>query len=349
MLEKIFDYMIENGFKFSTVALLVIVITILSNLEQTMIFVSKFWGIFSKTWSTAKKKQVSNSVRGTILKSLKEQQLRENDIISSDLKVVWINKEEPDSFVKDNQVIVRIKQSSNPNENLVTAVSEYVNNGLLHNVKRYLNKEVIDASNILMTRKIVQSANKSSLTYLDEHYIIPTMSEDAELKELYDDLVTIDNNGMFIGIMLNEFNKAGMSIYGQIEDPELVAESKEFMRFLHNIAIRLSNEVSDLCFNRDYFKVAIFLTASDKTLKKSGIKPFINAINKMLSDGIETIYIFGLGRKREIAEDISNEVDSDFRIDKIIKHTYKHINNENGIRIPGVFFECQIYKENNPN
>ena len=89
------------------------------------------------------------------------------------MKVVWINEEKPDTFVKNNQVIVRVKQSSNPHENLVTAVSEYVNSGLLHNVKRYLNEDVMDASRVLMTRKVIQNASKNSLDYLDEKYIIP--------------------------------------------------------------------------------------------------------------------------------------------------------------------------------
>lgn len=195
-----------------------------------------------------------------------------------------------------------------------------------------------------MTRKVIQNASKNSLDYLDENYIIPKINSDAEFKDLYNDLVKIDHNGMFVHILLNEFKKAGMSIYGEIPDPELIAESKEFMHHLYRIAARISSEASDLCFNRDYFKVAIFLTASTRTLKKSGIIPFIRAADKQLSNGIQTLYIFGLGSKREIAEQISNELDSDFRIGQIIKHSYKHIN-ENGRRVPGVLYECEIFKD----
>ena len=343
--EKLIELLTENGFKLSTLVLIIVIIIILTNIDKVLIIKSEFYGLFSKTWSFAKTKQVSKSVRGTILKSIKEQKIKDTEIFPSDLKVIWINEENPESFVNNNQVIVRIKQSSNPHENLVTAVSEYVSSGLLYNVKRYLNKEVLEASNVLMTRKIIQSANKSSLTYLDEQYIIPKLNQNADLKELYDDLVRIDNNGMFVGIMLNEFKKAGMSIYGQIEDPELIAESKEFMRFLYNIAIRLSNEETDLCFNRDYFKVAIFLTASNWTLRNYGITPFIKVAYEQLTNGIETIYVFGLGRKRQIAEQISKEIGNDFRVSYIKEHTYRHINSA-GKRTPGIFYECAVYKEN---
>ena len=81
-----------------------------------------------------------------------------------------------------------------------------------------------------------------------------------------------------------------------------------------------------------------------RTLKKSGIIPFIKAADKQLTNGIQTLYIFGLGSKREIAEQISNELDSDFRIGQIKRHAYKHIN-ENGRRVPGVLYECEIFKD----
>lgn len=344
--EKIIELLENNGYKLSTIILVAAIAIILCNVENVLLLKSWFYGLFSNTFSFAKKRQMSNKVRGTILKSIKEQALANGEIIPSDLKVVWVDKEEADSFVNNNQVIVRIKQSSNPHENLVTAVSEYVNNGLLHNVKRYLDKEVMDGSRILMTRKVIQTASKSSLNYLDEKYIFPQMEKDGDLKETYDDLVKIDNNGMFIGILLNEFSKAGMTIYGEIEDPELIAESREFMRYLYNIASRISCDATDLAFNRDYFKVAIFLSASNRTLKYSGIKSFVKAISAKLSEGIETVYVFGLGSKRETAKQISEELDSDFRIGKIVEHRYKHIN-ENGRRVPGVFYECEIYRDEN--
>lgn len=344
MIEKLLELLENSGYQISTIVLIIVILIILGNTENIMIWKSEIYGLFSKASVYAKKKQISNKVRGTVLKSIRDQNFDTDNIIPNDLKVVWVDKESSETFVESNQVIVRIKQSSNPHENLVTAVSEYVNYGLLHNVKRYLNKDVIDASRILMTRKIIQSADKTSLTYLDEKYIKPELECNEELKELYYDLSKIDHNGMFIGILLNEFNKSGMSIYGEIEDPELVAESKEFMRFLYNIAIGISDDSERLCFNRDYFKVSIFLTASNKTLRYYGIKPFIKAASQRLEDGIETVYIFGLGSKRDIAEQISKEISNDFRISNIKKHSYKHIG-DSGNRIPGVFFECEIYKE----
>lgn len=313
-------------------------------IDKLLLFKGWICGLYSKFSLRAKKGQMANQVRGVIKKSVRKHRMNNENVLPDDLKIEWVDVEKQETFVNNNKVIIRIKQSSNPHENLVTAVSGYVNNGLLYNVRKYLHKEVIEATNVYMIRKIIQEASSDTLTYLDENYLIPKLKENQSLKEDYEKLVKIDHNGMFIGIMLNEFYKAGMSLFGELEDPELFAESGEFMRFLYDIAIGVSDDYSRLTFNRDYFKVAIFLAASNKTLKRKGIRPFIKAIAKKLDEGIETIYVFGLGSKREIAETISNEVSSDIRINSINKHAYRHIK-DNGRRIPGVFYECGVYKE----
>lgn len=344
VIEQLCVFLSEHGL--GTIVLLIILMTgfAIANAENLILIRSDLLKPFSYFIPWAKKKQVSSKIRGTILKAALKQVKNNGDIIPTDLKVVWVNKEESSSFVNNNQVIVRIKQSSNPDENLATAVSEYVNNGLLYNVRRYLHPDVMKASKTYMARKIIQSAGKTSLAYFDENYIIPKLKENEVLRDLYERLVQIDHNGMFVGILLNEFNKAGMSIYGEVEDPELVAESKEFMNYLYDIAIGISDDYERLCFNRDYFKVAIFLTASNKTLKYVGIKPFIRAISKKLDEGIETIYVFGLGAKREVAQVISQEANEDIRVNSVVKHSYRHIG-EDGRRVSGVFYECCIYKE----
>lgn len=90
-------------------------------------------------------------------------------------------------------------------------------------------------------------------------------------------------------------------------------------------------------------RVVIILSASNSTLRKSGIRPFLNVIRKSLDDGVETIYISALGSKRDIARQITSSI-TDLRVQYIVKKEYNHISDD-GRRVRGVFFECSIYKE----
>ena len=342
IVKKFFNVL--SGFKWGTIIILLFcgLFFLFHYLDKIYILKASICGIFAKGKSWAKKSQISAKVRGTILGAVRKEVYRA-DIIPTDLQVKWVDAENPESFVSGDQVIIRVKQSSNPHENLVVAVSEYVNEGLLHNVRRYLDGDVMEASKMVFIRKVIQSSDATSLTYLDENYLKPKLDSDENICELFNTLTKIDNSGMFVNILLNEFQKAGMNIYNQIEDPQLVAESREFMRHLYAIAMKVSNDPEKLCFNREYFKVAIIMSASDRVLKTKGIEPYLKAIREKLDEGIETIYVAALGRKRDIAEAVANEI-NDYRINDIIEHSYKYVS-ENGRRIMGVFYECSIYKE----
>ena len=315
---------------------------ILFNVENLFLLKGAICQFFSSFSTKAHKGAISNKVRGTILKSSKTILKDNGNIIPLDLKIEWVTSEEKDTFIKNGRVIVRMKQSANPHENLVVATSEYINSGLLPNEREYLDRGIMDASSVLLLRKIIASSGSHSLSYLDNNYITPKFEADNELKETYNDLVRVDKNGMFIGVLLNEYQKAATKIYGEIPDEELIAESREFMRFLHKIAFNAITDVNQLDFNRDHFKVSVFLASRDITLNKHGISGIARKALEQIEQGIETIYIFGLGRKIDVARDIAHELSKDMRINYVQEHFYKHQSIDNK-RLRGVFYECSVY------
>lgn len=344
----VFEFILEITKEYKVAAWVVIIgvlfVFFLKYIDAFYKIKGSICGIFAKICSKAKKGQMSNNVRATILRSVRKDVFNPT-YMPNDLKVIWVDSNKINSFISNNQAIIRIKQSSNPHENLVTAVTSYVDSGLLHNVRRYLNGEIVDASKMVMSRKIVKNADSTSLTFLDEKYINPKLESSNEIKNLYNALVTIDNTGMFTHILLEEYQKAGMLIVNESEDPLLEIESREFLRFLYDIALHVSDDPERLCFNREYFKVAIIMAGKDVVLKKNGITPYLRAIRKKLDEGIETIYIYALGRKQDIATQITSEI-TDYRITNITKQHYKHTSVD-GRRLQGIVFKCNVYRDYN--
>ena len=75
MEEKLIELWTNNGYKISTIALLIILFLLFSNTDKILLIKSEFFNMFSKSSTFAKTHQISNKVRGTILKSAKEQSL----------------------------------------------------------------------------------------------------------------------------------------------------------------------------------------------------------------------------------------------------------------------------------
>lgn len=327
---------------------LIVFIFVLCNIEKFFLMSSKIQSLFTGISSKARKGTISTAIRGKVIKVAKNHKNLDDDLMIRDLKIEWVKDENPVSFMKNNQVIIRLNHDTNPHKNYVTAVSTFVNQGLLVKARRYVDSNIMRATSFSVTRSFILNGDNEALDYYDESILKPVLQEDDELSNLLDELKTIDGNGMFFEILLNEYAKAARKLYPDIKgDPCFTAESKEFLYYLHRIATGVASIPDDLCFNREYFKVHIFLAANTRTYIRSGAKVYLKHIFKSIDEGTETLYIYGLGKKMEIAKELAEEAGhEDFRIEKIIPHYYKHRSLKDSKRINGVCIEVQIYKDN---
>ena len=328
-----------------TVAVIIVFALCLVYVDKLFLLAAKIQELFSRCSKKARKGAIANSIRGKILHSSRNMRSLGNDVLTSDLKIEWVKEENVDTFISKNQVIIRMSQNTNPHKNYVTAVKTFVGTGLLPRSQKYIDQSIMDASKAAIGRMLIINGDPDALDYYDETVLEPMFASDIKVSERYEELKAIDRNGMFINILLNEYVKATKKIYPEPVDPLLIEESKELLNYLYRIASDAVSDVSDLQFNREYFKIHIFLTAKTRTYKQSGIRPYLKHINTSISEGTETIYIFGLGKKMEIAKEVARELSqTDFRVDSIYTHNYRH-KSLDGRSVRGVCYEVIIYNE----
>ena len=320
------------------------------NIDKLLLLLSSIQNLFRNVSSSARKGAISNSIRSKILTSSKAVRSLGQDVMISDLKIQWVKEETPEAFIKNNQVIVRMSQSSNPYKNYVTAVNSYVGQALLPRSTNYIDKKIMDISKLSVSRLLILNGDSYALDYFDNNYLLPIVEQDEEAKVILDKLRTIDKNGMFTNILLNEYEKATRKLYPDTPDPLLIAESKELLTYLYRIALGGINDFSEFQFNREYFKIHVFLTANTRTYARSGFKPYLKHMRDSLSAGTETLYIFGLGRKVGIAKEIADALhDTDFRVMQAIPHFYRHRSIVDGHSVSGVCYEVRIYEQDSAN
>lgn len=343
-IEKITSLAKSMGTHF--VVAIIVVIFCVRNIDKLLLLVSSIQKVFSFCSRRARKGAIANSIRGRIIKSSKPFRSFGNHIMISDLKIDWVKEEDQDTFIKNNQVIVRMKQNANPHQNFATAVTAFVGHGLLPHSKPYVDPGIYSLSQLSVSRLLILNGDAAALEYFDNNILNPVLSADEDAQDTFNRLRTIDKNGMFINILLNEYAKATQKIYPETPDPLLVTESRELLTYLYRIALGNSADLSELQFNREYFKLHIILAARTETYKRKGIKPYLKHINNSLMEGIETIYIFGLGWKTLIAKEIADYLkETDFRISQVIPHDYRHKSIRDGRTVQGVCYEISVYKE----
>ncbi len=308
------------------IAIVILVFVIINNAENIMILKGALCQFFAWISPQIDKKALSSKVRGSILKSKSQMDGLEKEILPPDIKVEWVTEQNVSSFLSEDCVIVRIKKKENPQENFILATAAFVNAGLLYNHKRYLDKNVINASKLTMIRKIVQNTGKTALTFFEEEYLPQCITQDEDINEMFARLKALDRNGMFVNILLKELLKASDCLFGEEPDPCLIAESRELVSFLYDIATREQNDDTNLQLKNNYFKIAVILAGKNKVLNKTGTKPYLKQIRKAANEGYETIYLLGIGRKVIATEDIAKQINNDDSVMLYAKqYSYKHV------------------------
>ena len=315
-------------------------------LDELILLKSLIAGLFTKISSRARKSHISNQIRGNARKAVKTLNLEKRGLLPTDIKIEWVKDEDKDSFIKNNQVIIRMRQSTNPYENFVNAVMSFVSAGLMEKERIYFSKKIMQAADISIVKKLIVEASQDSLAFFNNKVIGPLLDNDDELRTYINDIAAIDDNAMFINIMLNEFSKVGKKIFPAFYDPGLAAEANEFLGFLFRAATTIYRSPEELTFNREYFRVAIMMPGKDETLAKQGIRPYIKGTKKSISAGVETFYVFGLGKKITVAKGVAKAIaEEDIRVIDCRTHHYKHKSTTApGIRIDGVCIEITVRK-----
>ena len=341
----VWDFLIAMRIPIWLIIIAVILVFCISHADKLLAISGAVSGLFRNISKTANKKYISASIRSSVIAASKRIGPNESQILPNDLKIKWADNDDVSSFFDDDCVIVRLRQTADPNENYVNIIFQFVSSGLLKNQKHYFNERIMDASTLLITQKIVSLSKPSANAFFFNNIYKSAIEADHEVDENFKQLQRIDFNGMLFNIYFNELLKASATIEGQIPDPALKAESGELLRFLYRIANRGPEDESvDLKFKGVYFNLGIILAANDDTLNKSGWSTHLRYAKQLLDDGYTTLYIFGIGQKAKIATNIAYAVKQrDERIVKSITHQYRHVNASNGKRYTAACVELDTY------
>jgi hypothetical protein len=249
------------------------------------------------------------------------------DVIPFEPHINWVKDLSKDAFIKKNKVVLRLNYHDDNSRTLVAATLGFVRQGLLTSAKQYLPEEILESSNLLVTKRLVEKLDSNALNYLHTEILIPLFKEKPEVKEKFDDLVALDNNSMFTQILLPELIEMGNLLFPRIEKTGLLYEEVTgLINFLHRIATREKDEEVPLEYRTRLFSLLVVIVAKDEKIAIQGTQPYIKAVNIGLRQGIKNIYLLSRGHKRKDAERIASHFKGQDSVASVSlrKGTYLH-------------------------
>jgi transcription antitermination factor NusA-like protein len=229
------------------------------------------------------------------------------------LKVEWVKEQDEESFVRDGEVIVRLRHHTNPERNLVAATLPYLKKALLPNARRYVGHLLVQAVDFAVAKRIFAATKETdALGYFHDNVVAPAVEAEQQLQRESELIDVIDGVGFFTRIFLPEVKYFGERVFPAHPSQRLSEEVKLFANYLRVIATKGKDEDVPLAFISPRLKINIVLVARRTTLETTGIDSYIRRIRFLIREGFESIYINGWGEEyvstvRDIIKRVKSE------------------------------------------
>lgn len=339
-----------KNFSFGWVLLLILLLLLLFKTEFVLNVISKIQKGFLWIGPGIRKNQIENDIKSNIIKVSKNATKEIEDVIPYKLQIKWVKSSDRQAFFDGNKVIVCVDNHRNRMHTIVHTVNNYVNNGLLAKEKSCIEDDVYKASCLVVTRKLLMDCYEPGISFFFNTILNKEMESDDEIRESIGRLITLDENGLFIQILLREVKEKSNLVFGKLDNSLFMEETKGFILFLHNLAIRdYGDDKTKLTFDGNYYKVGIILVAKPMTYFKGGEDSYVKRFRQNVAEGKDSIYLCARNEKIKIVKKVASEIK---KIKYIKSYKVKFIKEipYNGIRddrsnYPGMCVHVKLQKK----
>ncbi|MDD2362858.1 MAG: hypothetical protein PHH84_07905 [Oscillospiraceae bacterium] len=321
LMGAIADFLISYG-GWGIVAIMLILVLFFG--DRLLTSVERFWALFRNLSTFTFKRYTSTRLSNQILHATKSIGSIDSDILPYRVKIKWVKSEKVDSFLKSGQIIVKISDDDDINKSFVLAITEYVRQGLIRNVKRHFRDEpLIQAIDLCTVGKVLSQAYFESLTYFEKTFLNELLENDDSFLNHFERLRKIDYNGLYLPVFLNELSKSLRRYDGRYFIEDFEKEAKLFLRYLVDFC---SEKHKKLKFNGNYIHISFGLIANSSFIFKHGRDAYVEKVRNSLTQGAQTVYLFGWEDKIKTVKQIAvRTARTDLRIQKVKIHQYRHV------------------------
>lgn len=328
----------------------ILLIGIIFKLETILHILSIIQSKFLWLGTGVKRKQIETTIKSNILKVAKQASKEMDDVLPYDLKIKWVQKSDRESFFDGNSVVVCMDNNRNKLHNIVYAVNDYVNSALLAKEKSCIDKGLYRSSCLVMTRKLLMETYEDGITFFFDNILNQEIIDEKQLKESIEKLITLDENGLFVQVMLRELKDRSSMVFGKVDITHFVEETNQFINFLNLLAIRSSgDDRTKLDFVGRYYKVGIVLVAKPTTYNLGGETTYVDRFIQKAMEGKDSIYLCARNEKIQIAKNVVKEIEKikyvkSYRI-KFVRDLSYIGTRFNGNSYPGICIHVKLEKK----
>jgi hypothetical protein len=242
------------------------------------------------------KKYIANDVRGRL--NLARRKLIPNDAPAAVVDVAWVDVRSGQAEdLREGEFIVRLDPSNHQDKNIAVLAAAVVKRTLLVGLRHSVEQPLQTAIDLNTVRILLnQVGNRAALDWFLANEYEPARQKDNATNHRNEQIIALDERGLFTRILLLELRDFARRIYGRAPRPFMAGEIEGLVDFLHRIATKGLGQGVPLRFHRAYIRISVILVAKTDTLLRS-IQPYIYAMRESLAQQAYSIYVIAFDKE----------------------------------------------------
>jgi hypothetical protein len=253
-----------------------------------------FWkGIYWISKRTdAEKKYIETDVNSAINIARKNMPFGKEHIPKS-IKIRWFNENTEDLYqISENTLFVRLDPSESQKKNIAILAMVLVQNTALVGLRYAIEKPLEKSIDLNLVKNLIKEIKKPQfLDWFLENEYQPTISSSKDIQNWNDQIIEIDERGLFTRILLVELDEYSKRIAGRKATPEMIKEIKDFIDFIYTLSKKKKGEDVPLDFQSRYIRTGVIILARQWYIFSKGIDPYLARFSKKMKNQFHSIYV----------------------------------------------------------
>ncbi len=277
----------------------VMVYVLLKYPEKVQKWVAILLGLFHFLWKGKKSlemKFVTLDTEGRVNDFLNEKIIKNlGDFLVKKIKICWLNEDQinftREDFLKSGELVIQLHRSENQDQNFLNAALLMISRCVVPNRRGYLSKHQKAAVDLYSAYKFFETEKPKIKSTFHDKFIVECQKK-PDVTDLIKKFIEIDEEKLFFPILIQELQLLVQKVILIKNNQDIYAEIKGFIDFLLDyVRNRKEDKEGALDYSGTFSKFAILIVGKTSKMKREGIAPYVNRINKHQEHGVETIYI----------------------------------------------------------
>ena len=266
---------------------------ILLDEDRAAVFRAKFYKLaYSCTGRVdQEKKYISNDIKGNL--NLARRKIHFGDeVLPKAIDISWVEgASDTIQDVKEGEFVIRLDPSKKQDENICRMATALVKRTTLSGIRHLIEEPLETAIDVNLVREMLKTAGTSqALDWFLANEYYPVVSADDATTHRNEQIVTIDERGLFTRLLLVELESFSREMVGRPPRPYMAGEIEGLVEFLYELCSRRPQQDVPLTYHRAFIRIGVIIVAKTAKLLKS-IDPYLEAMQINLEKESTSIYV----------------------------------------------------------